>query len=131
VPSRNANTVRQIYAIWNGESTIDAAADLISEDVVFVNPDSAFEPGTRHGRPDFLEAFGQASAAFDLFTHDPMEIVEVGPVVLAHVTFKARGRGSGVELSVAEQHLWTFEAGRVVRFEWFHDEAAARAAAGL
>jgi ketosteroid isomerase-like protein len=85
----------------------------------------------REGRLDFLGAFGQMSDAFETFAHEPLEIAEIGPKVLAHVTFSARGRDSGVELSVAEQHVWTFEGGRVVKFQWFHDEAAARSAAGL
>jgi ketosteroid isomerase-like protein len=127
----NAEVVRQIYAIWNGEANIETAAELIAEDAVYVNPDSAIEPGTRDGRLEFLEAFGEVNAAFEEFRHDPIEIIELGDTVLALLTFSAKGRDSGVELSVAEQQLWTFEDGKVVRFEWFHDEAAARRAAGL
>jgi ketosteroid isomerase-like protein len=127
----NADVVRRIYQIWNGEASFETAAELIADDAVYVNPDSAIEPGTRQGRLEFLDAFGQVSAAFEEFRHDPIEIVDLGDTVLAYLTFSAKGRDSGVELSVPEQQLWTFEDGKVVRFEWFHDEDAARRAAGL
>jgi ketosteroid isomerase-like protein len=51
--------------------------------------------------------------------------------VLAYVTFRARGRDSGVLLETPEQHVWTVRDGKVVRIEWFHDEPAAKLAAGL
>ena len=45
--------------------------------------------------------------------------------------FRARGRDSGALVDKPEQHVWTLNAGKIVRFEWFHDEVAARRAAGL
>jgi ketosteroid isomerase-like protein len=59
------------------------------------------------------------------------ELIDAGDRVLALTTFHACGRDSGVELQVPEQHVWSFRGDKIVRLEWFHDEAAARRTAGL
>jgi ketosteroid isomerase-like protein len=62
---------------------------------------------------------------------DPYEVIEAGDTVLVLAIFHARGRDSGVELKVPEQHVFTFKDGKILRLQWFHDEPAARVAAGL
>jgi ketosteroid isomerase-like protein len=63
---------------------------------------------------------------------EPYETIEaVDDQLLVLTIFRACGRDSGVELEVPEQHLWAFRDGKVVRLAWFHDERAARRAAGL
>jgi ketosteroid isomerase-like protein len=43
----NVELVRRIYDIWAREGS---ARELIAEDVEYVNPTYAVEPGTRRGR---------------------------------------------------------------------------------
>jgi ketosteroid isomerase-like protein len=75
---------------------------------------------------------GHLTAAFDFYEHVPREQIAVGDEqVLTLLTFRARGRDSGAQIEVAEQHLWTLRDAKIVRIEWFHDEAEARRAAGL
>ena len=59
------------------------------------------------------------------------ELFDAGDTVVAAVTFHARGRDSGAELTQDEAHTWVFRDGKVVSFEWGRDLAAALDAAGL
>ena len=77
------------------------------------------------------EVLAAVEGSFVDYVHDLNRLVEAGDKVMAYVTFRARGRDSGAVVEKPEQHVWTLREGRVVRFEWFNDEAAAKAAAGL
>jgi ketosteroid isomerase-like protein len=124
-------TIRRAYEAWNGEEGIRAALSLFDPGVEFVNPESAIEAGTRHGHAGMFTALDSVDAAFSDYEHTPEQLIDAGDKVLALVTFRARGRDSGVPVEIPEQHVWTFHEGKIVRFEWFHDEEQARRAAGL
>ena len=51
--------------------------------------------------------------------------------MLWYTIFRARGRDSGAQIEIEEQHLWTLRDGKILRIQWFHDVEEARAAAGL
>ena len=46
----NVELVRRIYEAWRQEKS---ARDFIAEDIEYVNPSYAVEPGTRRGRKSF------------------------------------------------------------------------------
>jgi hypothetical protein len=48
---QNVQTVRQVYAIWNGEPGTPDPLSLYDPDVEFVNPESAVEGGCATGTP--------------------------------------------------------------------------------
>jgi ketosteroid isomerase-like protein len=132
VSSANLATVERVYALWNRQDVVDSGLPMFADDCEFVNPESAIEGGTRQGVEGFIGALGSVDAAFDEHTHVLERMVEAGDdKVLAYVRFQAKGRDSRVPVEIPEQHVWTFRDGLIVRFEWFHDEAAARHAAGL
>lgn len=121
----NVEVVRAIYGRWDrGES----ASDLIANDVEYINPDYAVEPGTRWGRESFA-AVGDSLSDFKL---ELERFVDAGPdevVVCAHYT--ARGRGSGVPVGGEHGYVWTIRDGVAVRFRWFQSHDEALAAAGV
>ncbi len=127
----NLETIRRVYEMWNGEQGLSAAAPLFDPDVEYVNPETAIEPGTLHGHAGLIKALDALEAAFVNYVHEPKRLIDAGDKVLAVVSFRARGRDSGVPVEIPEQQVWTLRRGKIVRFEWFHDEAAARRAAGL
>ena len=114
--------VREIYEGWlQGRSP----RDLIDEDLEYVNPPEAVEPGTRRGR----SALSGIRDAFDEVRVEPEDVIPVGDdqvLVLAHMT--GRARGSGAPLDTRQGYLWTVRGGRAVRFEWFrtHEHALER-----
>ena len=117
--------VRRIYEAWkSGESP----AALIDENLEYVNPDHAVEPGTRRGRR-WLAA---VTDTYGDFSTEPVEFIDAGDeevVVLAYYT--ATGSGSGVRVTGEHGYVWTISGGRAVRFKWFSSHAEALAAAGL
>jgi ketosteroid isomerase-like protein len=57
--------------------------------------------------------------------------VEVGGRVFVTHLIRARGKGSGLELTETYWSVWTLRDGRALKLALFVDRARARAAAGL
>ena len=96
----NVELVRAVYSAWErGES----AEDLIAEDVEYVNPPYAVEPGTRRGRA----TFGRVGDAYDDIRVRPHRFVDVGDDVVVLATVTARSRGAGVPVHREHGYIWT------------------------
>ena len=127
-------TVEQVMEGFRamGRGDVEAIVALADPDVEFVNPDTALEPGTRHGPEGlragmaaFLEAFRDLRFDFD-------RVVDMDDRVVVTGTFRARGRGSGMELPAAPYAVVvTQRDGKLVRYEWFNTPAEALDAAGV
>jgi ketosteroid isomerase-like protein len=102
--SENVELVRRIYDAWErGES----ARDFIAEDVEYVNPSYAVEPGTRRGR----KAFAVVRDTYEDFKLHVERMIDAGEhdvVVLAQYT--ATGPTSGVPVSGEHGYVWTVTA---------------------
>jgi ketosteroid isomerase-like protein len=121
----NVELVRRIYDAWDREQS---ARDFLAEDVEYVNPSYAVEPGTRQGRASFRVV----RETYEDFRLKVEEIVDAGGddvLVLAHYT--ASGRGSGVPLEGEHGYVWTVRDGQAVRFQWFQSHREAYEAAGI
>jgi ketosteroid isomerase-like protein len=94
-------------------------------EVEYVNPAGAVEPGIRRGLAAFGRAVEQTFEAWDTWQMEPEEFKAVGDQVAVVVRYRARGRGSGVEVEGRESALWTLRDGRVARYAWFHEPADA------
>jgi ketosteroid isomerase-like protein len=129
----NVELVRSIYATGCWDIGVDPTPALtyLSEEFEFVNDPEAAMPGTRHGREGFAIAMQSADDALEYFRHEPLAYTALGEHVLVDIMLHARGRSSQVALSRPEWHVWTLRDGKADRVQWFKDEAAARAYAGL
>src|SRR5215210_493967 len=117
-----------MYEAWDAMD-LDTVFSLLDPEVAWINPDYAVEPGTRRGHDGFATAMGNLAASFDEYSHLLGEVVENGERILWHTIFRARGRDSGAQVDIPEQHLWTLRDGRIVQLRWFHDtDEAAQAA---
>ena len=122
---QNLALVRQIYDAWDREGS---AREFIAEDVEYVNPSYAVEPGTRQGRKSFAivrDTYEDFSVRVEQFLDTRGDDV----VVLARYT--ASGRGSGVPLEGEHGYVWTVRDGQAVRFRWFQSHREALDAAGI
>ena len=119
----NVDVVRAIYDAWaEGKS----ARDFIDDDVEYVNPPYAVEPGTVRGR----KAFGRIRDVYPEFRLEPERYIDAGDDVV--VIAKAHGRGaSGLETQWRQGYVWTVRNGVAVRFRWFNDPREALEAAGV
>jgi len=125
VSEENVELVRRIYDAWDREAS---ARDFIAEDVEYVNPVYAVEPGVRRGRASFRVV----RETYEDFMIHIEEILDAGGddvLVLAHYT--ASGRGSGVPLEGEHAYVWTVRDGQAVRFQWFQSHLEAYEAAGV
>ena len=100
-------------------------------EIEYVNPAGAVEPGTRRGRAAFATAVGKTFEGWETWEMEPEQFKAVGDQVAVVLSYRARGRGSGVEVEGRESALWTLSNGRVSRYAWFHEPADALEAAGL
>src|ERR1700754_377034 len=111
---QNLALVRQIYDAWDRE---ESARAFISEDVEYVNPSYAVEPGTRVGR----KSFAVVRDTYEDFKVRVERFIDAGAenvVVLARYT--ASGTASGVPLEGEHGYVWTLRDGQAVRFRWFN-----------
>ena len=121
----NVELVRRIYDAWDREQS---ARDFIAEDVEYVNPSYAVEPGIRHGRA----CFRVVRETYEDFMIQIEEIVDAGgDDVLVLARYTASGRGSGVPLEGEHGYVWTVRDGQAVRFQWFQSHQEAYEAAGV
>jgi ketosteroid isomerase-like protein len=126
---QNVEIVRRFYAAW-ARNEIPGPVELIDPEVEYVNPAGAIESGTRRGVSGFTHALGKVFEAWEFWHGAPQRLEAVGDEVVAVVRYAARGRGSGLEVEGSESALWTFRAGKVIRYEWFHGPGDAHQAAG-
>ena len=82
---------------------------------------------------DGIRAFDRdLRASFDDFETPYDELIDAGDRVVSVSRYRGRGQRSGVEIAGPLQFLvWTVDAGRVTRVEWYATRGEALRAAGL
>ena len=121
----NVELIRRIYDAWDRE---ESARDYIADDVEYINPRYAVEPGIRYGRRSFAvvrETYGD-------FKLEPVRFIDTGgDDVVVLVYYTGSGAGSGVPVSGEQGYVWTVRDRKAVRFRWFASHREALEAAGL
>jgi ketosteroid isomerase-like protein len=105
--------------------------ELMDPQIEYVNPAGAVEPGIRRGLAAFSRAVEKVFGGWETWQMEPEEFRAVGDHVAVVVRYRARGRGSGVEVDGRESALWTLRNGKVIRYAWFHESTDAFEAVGL
>ena len=120
----NVDLIRSVYEAWDKN---ESARAFLAEDMEYVNPSYAVEPGIRRGR----KSMGAVRDTYEDFQVHVERFLDAGDdvVVLAHYT--ASGRGSGVPVGGEHGYVWTVRDRQAVRFQWFQSHAEALEAAGL
>ena len=127
---RNVEIVRELYDAWAVQE-VPGPPDLLDPSIEYVNPPGAVEPGVRRGLAAFSRAVEKVLEGWELWQMQPEEFRARGEQVAVEVRYRARGRGSGLEVEGRESALWTIRDGKVVRYQWFHEPRDAFRAAGL
>ena len=83
------------------------------------------------GRDAVVQASRRYWGAWEDYRMDIDEVLDAGQSVV--VIFREQGRGKSSGVPVAQQHtqVWTFRAGRIIRWESFGTRAQALEAVGL
>ena len=83
--------VRRIHERWRNEESM---RDLVADDLEYVNPTYAVEPGTRIGR----DAFGSVRETYPDFQLHVERFIDAGDEVVVLGRYTASGGASGIEL---------------------------------
>jgi ketosteroid isomerase-like protein len=121
----NVELVRRIHEHWDRDESM---RDLVADDLEYVNPAYAVEPGTRVGR----RWFGSVRETYpDFLFHVERYVDTDGDDVVVLGRYTASGSASGVSVEGEHGYVWTVRDGRAVRFRWFQSHSEALEAAGL
>jgi ketosteroid isomerase-like protein len=126
----NVRVVKSFYDAW-ARGELPGPVELMDPNIEYVNPGDAVEPGTRRGLAAFSRAAEKAFDGYESMEMAPERITALGDQVAVVVRYRARGRGSGVEIEGRYSTLWTLHGGKVTRFAWFRGPGDAFGAAGL
>ena len=126
----NVQIVRSVYEAW-ARNDLPGPAHLFDEQVEYVNPPEAVEPGTREGINAFSQAVREVFEGCESWQIEPERLIPSGERVAVVVHYRAHWRASGVDTEAHESALWTICDGKVVRYEWFHGPNDALEAVGL
>jgi ketosteroid isomerase-like protein len=129
VSRENVELVRRAYEVF--DTDLDALLLMLDPGIEWVSPSDAIEPGVRRGHQGVREAFAATAMAWDEPRHVAQDFTDANDKVLVTVTFRAHGRGSGMDAERREFHLWTVSDGAVQRFEWFYRRDEALGSAGV
>jgi ketosteroid isomerase-like protein len=109
----------------------ELSRELLAEEVEWVNPHDAVEPGSRRGADSFLAAVASVFEGWEESVFEIERVIERGQDVIALGRLRTRGRATGIEATRPHGEIWTFDAGKVARMCWFNTHAETLAAAGL
>jgi ketosteroid isomerase-like protein len=125
----NVEIVRSFYGAW-ARDEFPGPVELMDPEIEYVNPAGAVEPGIQRGLAAFSRAVDKLFEGWETWEMEPEQFRAVGDQVAVVVRYRARGRGSGVEVEGRESALWTLRDGKVAQYDWFHEPAEALEAAG-
>ena len=109
---------------------MDAILGWLAPEITVRDRESGPDRETHHGLIGIKELFESTMEAFDQFTLEPLEFLEVGDKMIVVLRQRARGRGSGVELDSEVAHVWTMGTGTPAGLRIYRDkEQALRAVA--
>ena len=117
----NVVLVRRLYESGLIDRDPVELMELTTDDVAYVNPSYAVEPGVRRGRAAVERAMRGFAEIWEESRHELHELFDCGDVVVASVTWHTRSRVSDTELIQREAHTWTLRDGRISEFEWGQD----------
>jgi ketosteroid isomerase-like protein len=126
----NARLVQGAYEAF-GRGEIEALAELMTDDVEWVNPgdpDDNPNAGTFKGKEAVLGWFGGLAATRDYTKFEPREFIAQNDKVVCLVYAEATVRDTGRAFVSHEAQVWTFRDGKLTRFQNYLDTAAADAA---
>ena len=124
----NVELVRAGYAALT-RGDLASVLDLIDENIVItgqITPDGR----PAQGREGFLANVKRVGEAFEELSYGPVELIDLGDRVLAHVLVSGTGR-EGIRAEFKFGQLWTLQDGHAVRLDNYGGWKDALEAAGL
>ena len=95
--------VRRFYEAWS-QDRFPGPVQLMDAEIEYVNPPDAVEPGTRRGIAAFTETTEKLLESWEYWRAEVEDWKVTGDDVAVIVSYRARGRGSGV--GVEGREVW-------------------------
>ena len=96
--------VRALIEAWNARD-VEAIRSLVHDDIVWINPPNALEPGTRVGRDALIEVFQAQWPMVDTIEIERLEHREGSVLTASRVTATIPGSDGRVETRVVTRWL--------------------------
>ena len=126
----NVELLRGVYSSWE-RGALGAGSELLDPSLTTVWAEEFPTAGTYHGPDEHAAAMREWLRTWDDFELVAEEFIDAGHSVVVPFRVRARGKGSGASVGRRWAHVWTFQEGRVIRFEVHLDLERALAAVGL
>jgi ketosteroid isomerase-like protein len=127
----NVEMVRTVLGAWNRDEQ-DAILHLLDPGIVFDATRREVNPKTYVGMEGMRSMLADRDEVWGEFRTEPREFLDAGDRVVVIGDWIGKGKGSGIEVRQPTAHLFTVDAGRVVRWELgYADPDEALEAAGL
>ena len=105
---------------------VEPALDGVHEDVVIeIPPEMSAEPDTYRGHDGARRYFAGFDGMLDDVRFEPVELVPVDGLLLAHLRVRGRGASSGLDVTLDAFVVTEFADGKIVRLRPHPDRAAA------
>jgi ketosteroid isomerase-like protein len=108
--------------------------DDLDEALMDVDPDIVWNPveeSSAEGHDAVRASTARWTGEWDDYELIPEGFADAGDRVVATVRFRARGRGSGIEVDGRLYDVFTLCDGKIVRMDQFTEQSEALAAVGL
>jgi ketosteroid isomerase-like protein len=124
----NVERVRRGYeALSRGE----LRPETFSAEFEVVEPSEQPGAETRYGSKGVRDSMTALSEAFEDFQFESEKFIDAGNSVVALLTARGRGKGSGIVVERPVAHVWTFRGDEPVRVQIYLDRAQAMRAVGV
>ena len=126
----NVDKARDFIEAYNRRD-FDAAVESFDPEIEWVLP--AHQSSDSCQGPDEIRRFWEGiDETFDALRLDPQEFLDVGDQVVTRLRHYGRGKESGIAIDEELYHqVATFDAGKIVRLEYFVEWSEALEAGGL
>jgi ketosteroid isomerase-like protein len=126
----NVEVVRQLIDRSNA-GDVPGMLKLVSPDLVGFPGQDQPESGVLRGPAEFANYLQRWHDAWVERVIEPREFIAGGDYVIVTLRLVARGRASGVPITVDEAHLWRFRDGKAIEYRECGTKEKALEAAGL
>ena len=126
----NVQTAQEGYAAF-GRGDVPAILELLTDDIEWIEPGPADvipAAGTYRGKDEVAGFFATLGEDVEIHKFEPHEFIAQGDHVVVLIFSEATVKRTGRKVTDHLAHVWTFEDGKLARFEVFSDTAAIVAA---
>jgi uncharacterized protein len=130
VSQENVELARRGYDAFN-RGDMEVAFELFDPEIEWSEGTDVPEPQVYHGHDGVRRQQERFREAWESFSIEPEEFIEMGEQLVVIAKLVGRGKGSGVEVEARGAHVWTVRDGKAVRLEMYVDPAKALEAVGF